>query len=101
MGILLERLEGEFASLEDLPECASTLRRLQEIGVVHGDANRCNFLVDRQSKKVKMVDLEWVVALEVDEAAAGWVLESLASELVEATGRGAPRGLPRVSSQAP
>ena len=46
--------------MEDLPECASTLRRLQEIGVVHGDANRCNFLVDRQSKKVKMVDLEWV-----------------------------------------
>jgi hypothetical protein len=97
MGILLERLEGGFASLEDLLECASTLCRLHEIGVVHGDANRYNLIVDKQSKKVKMVDFEWVAALEVDEAAAGLELESLASELSEETGRGAPRGLYRAA----
>jgi hypothetical protein len=88
MGILLERLEGNFASVEDLPERANTLRRLHEIGLVHGDVNRYNFIVDKQSGKVKMVDFEHVAALDVDEAAAGLELESLASELTEETGRG-------------
>lgn len=88
IGILLERLEGDFASVEDLPECANVLRRLYKIGLVHGDVNRFNFIVDRQSRKVKLVDFEHVTALDVDEAAAGLELESLASELTEETGRG-------------
>jgi tRNA A-37 threonylcarbamoyl transferase component Bud32 len=88
MGILLERLEGDFALVEDLPACANALRRLHKIGLVHGDVNRYNFVVDKQSKSVRMVDFEYVAALEVDEAAAELELESLASELTEETGRG-------------
>lgn len=52
MGILLERLDGEFASADDLPACSSTIRRLHEIGLVHGNVNRYNFIVDKQSRQV-------------------------------------------------
>lgn len=81
VGILLERLEGDVASVEDLPEFANALRGLHEIGLVHGDVNRFNFVVDKQSREVGMVDFEHVAALDLDEAAAGLELEYLAPEL--------------------
>ena len=88
MGILLERLDGDFASADDLPECSNALRRLHEIGMTHGDVNRYNFIVDRRSRHVSMVDFEHAAAL--DEETAKTELQSLASMLEEGTGRGGP-----------
>lgn len=93
-GILLERLDGDFASTDDLPDCSNTLRRLHEIGLIHGDVDRYNFVIDRQSRRVRMVDFEHAAALEtVEEGAAKVELESLESELKEETGRGGPTGV--------
>lgn len=90
-GILLERLEGDFALADDLPECSKVLQRLHEIGIIHGDVNRYNFIVDKQSRQVAMVDFEHAAAL--DEVTAKTELQSLASELEEDTGRGGPARL--------
>lgn len=89
--ILLERLDGEPASEDDLPDCSNAPQRLHEIGMVHGDVNRYNFVVDRQSRRVSMVDFEHAAAL--DEVAAEAELQSLVSELEEDTGRSGPARL--------
>lgn len=47
IGILMEKIDGEFASIDDLPACEEALRRVHDIGWVHGDVNRYNFMVDR------------------------------------------------------
>jgi len=86
--MLLERLDGDFASADDLPECSNALRQLHEIGMTHGDVNLYNFVVDRRSKHVSMVDFEHAAAL--DEETAKTELQSLASMLEEGTGRGGP-----------
>nr|POF23984.1 hypothetical protein CFP56_54920 [Quercus suber] len=91
IGILLERLEGQHASFADLPDCESALRRLHEIGLVHGDVNRYNFIVDKDRRQVSMVDFEYAAAF--DEVAAKEELQSLSSELTEETGRGRPARL--------
>lgn len=89
IGILLEQLDGEFASAGDLPGCKKALRRLHEIGLIHGDVNRYNFVVDKQTRQVKMVDFEHAAALDaVDEATAEVELQFLESELREEPGRG-------------
>ncbi|KAH9214490.1 hypothetical protein DL95DRAFT_389460 [Leptodontidium sp. 2 PMI_412] len=40
IGFLLEKVEGEFASIGDMPNCQKVLRRLHGMGLIHGDANR-------------------------------------------------------------
>lgn len=88
IGLLLEKLEGEFAGPEDLIDCRHTLGRLHEMGLIHGDVNRYNFIVDRKTGKVRMVDFEHAAAL--DEETAQQELASLSSELGEETSRGKP-----------
>ncbi|KAF5234123.1 hypothetical protein FAUST_7774 [Fusarium austroamericanum] len=44
MGFLLEKLEGRSASIQDLDACETALGKLHELGLLHGDANRYNFL---------------------------------------------------------
>jgi serine/threonine protein kinase len=88
IGFLLEKVEGGFASIEDLPKCEDALRRLHAIGLVHGDVNRYNFIINRSDGHVRMVDFEH--ANEFDEMEARLELESLPSELSEETGRGGP-----------
>ncbi|WPH02137.1 Hypothetical protein R9X50_00499200 [Acrodontium crateriforme] len=90
IGILLERLDGQFASADDLPDCANTLRRLHEIGLIHGDVNRYNFIVDKQRKQVSMVDFEHAAAL--DEFTAKMELQSLASSPITGSGTAATYG---------
>ena len=88
IGILLERLEGDYANITDLAECTDALRTLHGIGLTHGDVNRYNFVVDRQARKVNMVDFEYASAY--DEADAEAEIQSLPAELKEDTGRGGP-----------
>ena len=88
IGLLLENIDGTFASSENLMDCERTLRSLHGIGLIHGDVNRYNFLVDTSSSKVKMVDFEYAEGFE--QTTARLELESLSSELSEQTGRGGP-----------
>ncbi|EWY85601.1 hypothetical protein FOYG_12742 [Fusarium oxysporum NRRL 32931] len=88
IGFLLEKIEGEYATLADLPKCEAALRRLHKLGFVHGDANRYNFIVERPTGNVKMIDFEH--AKQYDEKKAKTEIEKLASELTDDSGRGAP-----------
>lgn len=97
IGFLLEKVDGEFASTDDLPECEEALRRLHGMGLIHGDVNLYNFIVDRSSHNnssnndghvVRMVEFDH--AEDFDETKARLELESLASQLAEETGRGGP-----------
>lgn len=74
VGFLMERVDGDYASLDDLPACEAALRRLHTMGLVHGDANRFNFVVDRSTGQVKMIDFEH--AGPYDEEKAQLELES-------------------------
>ncbi|KAI5856719.1 alpha-galactosidase A [Durotheca rogersii] len=88
MGFLLQKVNGEPACIDDLANCEALLRRLHRLGLIHGDVNRYNFLVDRISgSSIRLVDFEH--AEELDEGLARAELLSLPVELAEETGRGA------------
>lgn len=89
MGVLLEKKEGVFASIEDLAICEAAVRQVHKMGLVHGDVNRYNFLVDRDAGRASLVDFEHVEVY--DEAKAQAELASLPSELREDIGRGGVR----------
>ncbi|KAI0194552.1 hypothetical protein F4808DRAFT_474797 [Astrocystis sublimbata] len=63
MGFLMEKLEGRSACSDDLTQCAALLKRLHglgDLGLVHGDVNRYNFIVEEccRGRVVRLVDLE-------------------------------------------
>ncbi|PVH88873.1 alpha-galactosidase A [Cadophora sp. DSE1049] len=86
MGMLLEKLEGRRAGIEDLSACEAVLKRLHVVGVLHGDLNRHNFVVDEQSGGVRLIDFE--NAKDYDAVKAAEEIASLKCQLVEDTGRG-------------
>jgi hypothetical protein len=88
IGLLLEKIEGTFASIKDKANCEKALRILhaEPLHLVHGDVNRYNFIVDAKDGNVRLVDFEH--AEEYDESKAQKEIESLAAELTEETGRG-------------
>ncbi|KAG9251496.1 alpha-galactosidase A [Emericellopsis atlantica] len=88
MGFLLQKVHGRSACVDDLTNCEALLRRLYRLGLIHGDVNRHNFLVDSVSGSgMRLVDFEH--AEEFDERLARAELLSLPAELAEETGRGA------------
>ena len=88
VGLLLEKIDGEFASPENFAGCEQNLRSIHTMGLVHGDINKYNFIVDRVSGQIKLVDFEYAERFE--ETAARLELGTLLSELSEETGRGGP-----------
>jgi len=86
MGILLEKLNGDFASIDDLVVCEKTISTLHAMNVIHGDPNRYNFMIDRVKGDVRLMDFEHAEPYEA--AKAPEELQSLWSELEETTGRG-------------
>ncbi|OTA60871.1 alpha-galactosidase A [Hypoxylon sp. EC38] len=93
MGFLLGKVDGEPACANDLVNCDALLRRLHRLGLVHGDVNRHNFLVDRTPGGVtRLIDFEHVE--EFDERSAEAELQSLPAELAEETGRGSTVTIP-------
>lgn len=58
IGFLLEKVEGTYARLSDLPLCAAALKTLHSMGLVHGDVNKHNFVVDREKGEVRLIDFE-------------------------------------------
>lgn len=88
MGFLMEKLDGGPACVADLPQCEAAVRRVHRLGLVHGDVNRFNFVVDRHSvgSVVRLVDFEH--ASEYEAGAAEEELASLKTELAEESYRG-------------
>lgn len=88
IGLLLEKIEGTFASIEDKSNCEKTLRILhaEPFHLIHGDVNRYNLIVDAEDGLVRLIDFEH--AEEYDEVKARKEIESLTAELTEETGRG-------------
>ncbi|KAK4131534.1 hypothetical protein BT67DRAFT_408522 [Trichocladium antarcticum] len=85
MGFLLEKTEGRPASFQDLSACETALGKLHELGLVHGDVNRHNFLVTDAG--AKLLDFECLR----ENARPGMMskeLENLRAELVDESGRG-------------
>lgn len=88
MGLLLQKVDGERACISDLPSCEALVRRVHGLGMIHGDVNRYNFVIDRAGGEgVRLVDFEHFE--EFDEETAREELLALPAELAEETGRGA------------
>lgn len=62
MGFLMEKVEGRFACSDDLAQCEALLRRLHglgDLGLVHRDVNRYNFIIEEgHGGSVRLVDFE-------------------------------------------
>ncbi|KAF2430639.1 alpha-galactosidase A [Tothia fuscella] len=86
IGLLLEKIEGGFASVENLPGCKAALQELHDLGLVHGDVNRYNFIIDPTTSRVRIVDFEHAEGF--DEEKARVEMASLPAELAEETDRG-------------
>jgi hypothetical protein len=87
IGFQLEKIEGDCASLADLAGCEAALRRLHGIGLLHGDANRYNFVAERTTGHVKMIDFEHAEIYEEEKVRLE--IEELKAQLTEESGRGA------------
>ncbi|KAI1111608.1 alpha-galactosidase A [Nemania sp. NC0429] len=85
IGFLLQKMEGRPASIEDLSVCETALKNLHELGFVHGDVNRYNFLVTEEG--AKLLDFECLQENASPESMSK-ELENLRAELVDESGRG-------------
>ncbi|KGO72686.1 Lipopolysaccharide core heptose(II) kinase [Penicillium italicum] len=87
IGFVLEKLEGREANIKDLPSCQSTLQRLHDNGILHGDANKYNFII--QVDKARLIDFEKSKLCHGSSAYMQAEMDSLCDQLMEDTGRGA------------
>ena len=85
MGFLLEKMKGRPASFQDLDMCETALGKLHGMGFVHGDVNRCNFLI--RNEGVDLLDFEHLVENASSELMLK-ELENVRVELVDNSGRG-------------
>ncbi|KAI5868245.1 alpha-galactosidase A [Durotheca rogersii] len=85
VGFLLEKIEGRSASFQDLSICETALGKLHELGLVHGDVNRYNFLVTEEG--VKLLDFERLQE-NASPNSMSKEMECLRAELVDESGRG-------------
>jgi hypothetical protein len=86
ISMLLEKVDGDFASMDNITGCEAALRDLHRMGMVHGDVNRYNVIVDPVTSHIRMVDFEH--AEEIEEEKARAEIASLPNELAEETNRG-------------
>ncbi|KAK8192035.1 hypothetical protein IWZ00DRAFT_545138 [Phyllosticta capitalensis] len=90
MGLLLEKWDGRSggASIEDLSACEAALARFHGLGLLHGDANRYNFLVGQDGcGEVKLIDFECFKE-GASEKMRAEELQSLRDQLQDTSGRG-------------
>lgn len=81
----LEKIEGRSASFQDLSVCGTALGELHQLGLVHGDVNRYNFLVTEEG--AKSLDFERLRENASPELMSK-EMGSLRAELVDESGRG-------------
>lgn len=86
IGFVLEKEVGHSASIEHLSRCQNLLSRCHQLGLLHGDVNRHNFIV--QEDGIKLIDFEHSEA-SLDKERLALELASLPVELQDESGRGA------------
>ncbi|KAK2608800.1 hypothetical protein QQS21_002657 [Conoideocrella luteorostrata] len=86
IGILLEKVIGRHAGIEDFQMCRTALKSLHELGISHGDCNRYNFIVGVDNK-VTLVDFEKSI-VGANKDAMEFEISKLNEELLEESGRG-------------
>ena len=86
IGFVLEELEGRPATIGDLSRCKSVLQHLHDHGLVHGDINKYNFIV--QNDTARLIDFERSQFYPGDTGPMQNELMSLCDQLMEETGRG-------------
>ncbi|KAI9875361.1 MAG: hypothetical protein M1830_008579 [Pleopsidium flavum] len=86
IGFLLERVEGRHAVIGDLSACRAVVSKLHDLGIVHGDLNKHNFLVFES--RVVLLDFETAVRSE-DTDAMDRELRMLEQQLRNESGKGA------------
>ncbi|KAI5464347.1 alpha-galactosidase A [Mariannaea sp. PMI_226] len=86
IGFLIEKVEGRRARMADLDTCQRALGRLHSLGVLHGDPNRHNFIIDSNHEAV-LIDFEKAV-VNPDVKSLENEMASLREQLSEDTGRG-------------
>ncbi|KAF5625076.1 alpha-galactosidase a [Fusarium sp. NRRL 52700] len=86
IGFLLEKVQGRHAGKEDLEACQNVLSQLHDLGILHGDVNRYNFIIGSDGKAV-LIDFEKARedASVVEKDAE---MRSLPQQLAEESGRG-------------
>lgn len=87
IGFMLQKLQGREANIQDLSSCQAALQRLHDIGILHGDVNRYNFIV--QDGTARLIDFEKSHFCNGATAAMQAEMDSLCDQLVEDTRRGA------------
>lgn len=86
--MLLEKLEGDIASVDDLTVCIEALENFHRMNMVHGDVNRYNFILGRSKEPAHVHLINFEHAEPYEESKALAEIQSLSSELAETTGRG-------------
>ena len=86
MGFVLERVEGRPATIRDLSKCRFVLRHFHDHGLLHGDINKYNFIV--QNNTVRLIDFERSQICPGDGRSMQVEMMSLYDQLMEETGRG-------------
>jgi len=56
IGFLMEALNGRHPDMKDLEICKDAMLQLHAVGVVHGDLNKYNIVIE--GKKAKFIDFE-------------------------------------------
>jgi len=56
IGFIMEELCGRYAGIADLQSCHTILRQMHDVGLVHGDVNKYNFIVTKRG--TRLVDFE-------------------------------------------
>lgn len=87
IGFILEKLEGREANIKDISSCQSALQRLHDIGILHGDVNRYNFIV--QAGTAPLIGFEKSKYCNGTTPSMQAEKDCLCDQLVEDTGRGA------------
>ena len=87
VGFVLEKLEGRHGCIEDLSTCQAILQSFHGLGLLHGDVNRYNFIIQQGS--TKLIDFEHSRYCPGEVEAMNTEMNSLREQLVEETGRGA------------
>jgi tRNA A-37 threonylcarbamoyl transferase component Bud32 len=77
--------DARHATIDDLAACSESLGRLHRLGIVHGDTNRYNFLINADG--VTMVDFECARRSD-DERSLEVEMENLAEQLQDDSRRG-------------
>lgn len=88
VGFLMENITRACpATLDDLEACKIALAQLHSLGILHGDVNRNNFLIQQPADKAMMIDFETAEKCDEQDKLQAEVL-SLAESFKDPSNRG-------------